>query len=90
MMLSHEPVTVERRRQRQCPSCGAPGMIRGCRVPGVQIQVVTDDGQQRSGLIGLYSDVCMECGLTHFYARRREVAEQIKQVEAQKEETPLA
>jgi hypothetical protein len=88
-MLSQEPA-VERRRQRQCPSCGASGMIRGCRVPGVQIQVVTDDGERHSGLIGLYSDVCVECGLTHFYARRGEVAQQIQQVEAPKVKTPLA
>jgi hypothetical protein len=73
----------ERRRQRQCPSCGATGLVRGCRVPGVQIQVVTDDGQQRSGLIGIYSDVCVECGLTSFYARRDEVAEQVKKIEEQ-------
>ena len=79
--MSHEPV-VERRRQRSCPSCGASGMIRGCRVPGVHLQVVTDDGQQRSSLIGLYSDVCMERGLTHFYARRQEVAVQVAQAEA--------
>ena len=81
MSQSREPVT-ERRRQRQCPSCGAASMIRGCRVPGVQIQVVTDDGEQRSAPIGLYSDVCMECGLTNFYARRTEVAEQITFVQA--------
>jgi len=74
--MSDHPVT-ERRRQRTCPSCGATGMIRGCRVPGVQIQVVTDDGRQRSGLIGLYSDVCVECGLTSFYARRDEVASEL-------------
>jgi ribosomal protein S27AE len=78
--MSHEPV-VERRRQRQCPSCGTASVLRGCRVPGVQIQVLTDDGQKRSAPIGLYSDVCMECGLTHFYARRHDVAEHIKQIE---------
>ena len=55
-------------------------MIRGCRVPGVQIQVVTDDGKQRSGLIGLYSDVCVECGLTSFYARRDEVAIELEKL----------
>ena len=87
--MSHEPV-VERRRPRSCPSCGAAGMIRGCRVPGVQIQVLTDDGKQRSGLIGLYSDVCIECGLTHFYARRNEVAEQVKLIEVQALDTELA
>ncbi len=70
----------ERRRPRSCPSCGATGMIRGCRVPGVQIQVVTDDGQQRSGLIGLYSDVCVECGLTSFYARREEVTGELEKL----------
>ncbi len=74
MSVKPEKPEVERRRQRSCPSCGATGMIRGCRVPGVQIQVVTDDGKQRSGLISLYSDVCVECGLTNFYARRDEVA----------------
>lgn len=87
--MSHEPV-VERRRQRTCPSCGTTSMIRGCRVPGVSIQVLTDDGQQRSSPIGLYSDVCMECGLTHFYARRNEVAEQIKQIEEQESKAELA
>jgi len=56
-------------------------MIRGCRVPGVQLQVVTRDGERRSGLIGLYSDVCVDCGLTSFYARRAEVAEQLQQLE---------
>ena len=79
--MSGQVAVAERRRQRQCPSCGATGLVRGCRVPGVQIQVVTDDGQQRSGLIEIYSDVCVECGLTSFYARRDEVAEQVKKIE---------
>ena len=57
-------------------------MLRGCRVPGVQIQVLTDDGQQRGEPVRLYSDVCMECGLTNFYARRHEVAEQITQLQS--------
>jgi hypothetical protein len=57
-------------------------MIRGCRVPGVQLQVVTRDGERRSGMIGLYSDVCVDCGLTSFYARRTEVAAQLQQLEA--------
>jgi len=57
-------------------------MIRGCRVPGVQLQVITHDGGKRSGLIALYSDVCVDCGLTSFYARRAEVAEQLDQLEA--------
>ncbi len=77
----------ERRRQRQCPSCSATSMIRGCRVPGVQLQIVTSEGDQRSGLIGLYSDVCVECGLTSFYARRAEVAERIQQMERGEGET---
>ena len=71
----------ERRRQRKCPSCGGTSMIRACRVPGVQLQIVTGEGQHRSGLIGLYSDVCVDCGLTSFYARRAEVAEQMQQME---------
>jgi hypothetical protein len=87
--MSGQVVVAERRRQRQCPSCGATGLVRGCRVPGVQIQVVTDDGQQRSGLIGIYSDVCVECGLTSFYARRDEVAEQVKKIEEQGLDTEL-
>jgi len=57
-------------------------MIRGCRVPGVQLQVVTHDGERRSGLIGLYSDVCVDCGLTSFYARRAEVAEQLEKLDS--------
>ena len=60
-------------------------MIRGCRLPGVQIQIVAHDGERRSGLIGLYSDVCMDCGLTSFYARRTEVDAQLKQIEAEEE-----
>lgn len=60
-------------------------MIRGCRVPGVQLQIVTSEGEQRSGLIGLYSDVCVECGLTSFYARRAEVARRIQQMEGEVE-----
>jgi hypothetical protein len=56
-------------------------MIRGCRVPGVQLQIVTGEGEQRSGLIGLYSDVCVDCGLTSFYARRAEVADQMQHME---------
>jgi hypothetical protein len=69
----------ERRRKRECPSCGAASMIRGCRVPGVQLQIVTGEGD-RSGLIGLYSDVCVDCGLTSFYARRSEVASQMQEM----------
>jgi len=72
---------VERRRKRRCPSCGGTSTIRGCRVPGVQLQIVREDGEQRSGLIALYSDVCVDCGLTSFYARRGEVASQIKQLD---------
>lgn len=72
----------ERRRQRKCPSCGGSSMIRGCRLPGVQIQIVSHEGGRRSGLISLYSDVCMDCGLTSFYARRAEVEAQLKQIEA--------
>jgi hypothetical protein len=53
-------------------------MIRGCRVPGVQLQIVREDSGQRSGLIALYSDVCVDCGLTSFYARRGDVAQQIE------------
>jgi ribosomal protein S27AE len=68
----------ERRRKRKCPSCGGAGMIRGCRVPGVQLQIVREDSGQRSGLIALYSDVCVDCGLTSFYARRDDVAHQIE------------
>jgi hypothetical protein len=49
-------------------------------VPGVQLQVVTQGGQRRSGLIALYSDVCVDCGLTSFYARRAEVAGQLQQL----------
>ena len=71
----------ERRRRRKCPSCGGTSMIRACRVPGVQLQIVTGEGQHRSGLIGLYSDVCVDCGLTSFYARRAEVAKQMQQME---------
>jgi len=52
-------------------------MIRGCRVPGVQLQIVNQEGERRSGLIALYSDVCMDCGLTSFYARRGEVAKEM-------------
>jgi ribosomal protein S27AE len=70
----------ERRRKRLCPSCGGQSMIRACRVPGVQLQVVRDDGGQRSGLIALYSDVCVDCGLTSFYARRGEVAVQMREL----------
>ncbi|NIR00308.1 MAG: hypothetical protein GTN78_08925 [Gemmatimonadales bacterium] len=61
-------------------------MIRACRVPGVQLQVVRDDGERRSGLIALYSDVCVDCGLTSFYARRGEVAVQLRQLEDQVEQ----
>jgi len=73
----------DRRRPRRCPSCSGASMIRGCRVPGVQLQVITHDGGKRSGLIGLYSDVCVDCGLTSFYARRTEVAEQLEQLDAE-------
>ena len=68
----------ERRRKRQCPSCGSSGMIRGCRVPGVQLQIVREDSGHRSGMIALYSDVCVDCGLTSFYARRGEVELEMK------------
>jgi hypothetical protein len=71
----------ERRRERRCPSCGGASMIRGCKVPGVQLQIVTGEGEQRSGLIGLYSDVCVDCGLTSFYARRAEVADQMQEMD---------
>lgn len=84
-----ETVTEERRRKRQCPSCGGTGTIRGCKVPGVQLQVVTEDGARRSGLIDLYSDLCLDCGLTSFYARRPEFTGQLQQLEAdKKEESP--
>ena len=76
----------EQRRQRRCPSCGGTSMIRGCRVPGVQLQVVTQQGDHRSGMIALYSDVCVDCGLTSFYARRGEVAEQLEELEKKEEE----
>jgi hypothetical protein len=61
-------------------------MIRACRVPGVQLQIVREDSGQRSGLIGLYSDVCVDCGLTSFYARRGEVATEIKTLEGDEQE----
>jgi hypothetical protein len=76
----------ERRRKRQCPSCGGTSLIRACRVPGVQLQIVREDSGQRSGLIALYSDVCIDCGLTSFYARRAEVASEIKELEGEKQE----
>jgi hypothetical protein len=58
-------------------------MIRGCRVPGVQLQVITSEGKRQSGAIALYSDVCIDCGLTSFYARRGEVATQLEQLDAE-------
>lgn len=61
-------------------------MIRACRVPGVQLQIVREDSGRRSGLIALYSDVCVDCGLTSFYARRGEVANEIKTLEDQDQE----
>lgn len=73
----------DRRRQRRCPSCSGKSMIRGCKVPGVQLQVVREDSGERSGLIALYSDVCVDCGLTSFYARRGEVAGQLEELENQ-------
>jgi hypothetical protein len=63
-------------------------MIRGCRVPGVQLQIVAHESGRRSGLIHLYSDVCMDCGLTSFYARRPEVATQLQQMESGEEAEP--
>jgi ribosomal protein S27AE len=72
---------TERRRARKCPSCGGSSMIRACKVPGVQLQIVREDSGSRSGLIGLYSDVCVDCGLTSFYARRGEVAEELDLLE---------
>jgi len=86
------PITAqpqqERRRQRECPSCGGTGMIRGCRVPGVELQIVAHGSGHRSGPIHLYSDVCMDCGLTSFYARRPEVASQLKEMERSEEAGP--
>lgn len=79
--MPNEP-QKERRRQRVCPSCGASSMIRGCRVPGVQLQIVKQGGEPISGLIPLYSDVCVECGLTSFYARRGEVTGQVGDLSA--------
>jgi hypothetical protein len=61
-------------------------MIRACRVPGVQLQIVREDSGQRTGLIGLYSDVCVDCGLTSFYARRGEVASEIKSLDVEDQE----
>ena len=69
----------ERRRQRVCPSCGGTSMIRGCKVPGVQLQIVKQGGEPIGDLISLYSDVCVDCGLTSFYARRAEVAGRLGQ-----------
>jgi hypothetical protein len=57
-------------------------MVRGCKVPGVQLQVIREDSDQRSGMIALYSDVCVDCGLTSFYARRGEVVDQLHELEA--------
>lgn len=76
-----EEARQERRRRRQCPSCSGTSLIRGCRVPGIQLQVVSQDGSQRSGMIGLYSDVCVDCGMTSFYARRAEVAEELREMD---------
>jgi ribosomal protein S27AE len=71
----------DRRLRRNCPSCGGKSLIRGCRVPGVQLQIVRDDGGQKSEPIALYSDVCVDCGLTSFYARRGEVATEVRRLE---------
>ncbi|HUU54104.1 MAG TPA: hypothetical protein VMY87_04215 [Armatimonadota bacterium] len=76
----------ERRRQRTCPSCGGTSVIRACRVPGVQLQIVREDSGRHTGLIALYSDVCVDCGLTSFYARRGEVAQEIKVLEDEAQE----
>jgi len=65
-------------------------MIRGCRVPGVQLQVITSEGRQRSGAIALYSDVCIDCGLTSFYARRGEVATQLERLDVEEGEQSQA
>ena len=76
----------DRRRRKQCPSCGGTSTIRGCKVPGVQLQIVREDSGDRSGLIALYSDVCVDCGLTSFYARRGEVAQEIQSLEDERRE----
>ncbi|MBN1460467.1 MAG: hypothetical protein JXA57_13105 [Armatimonadetes bacterium] len=76
----------DRRRKKQCPSCGGTSTIRGCKVPGVQLQIVREDSGDRSGLIALYSDVCVDCGLTSFYARRGEVAQEIQSLEGEERE----
>ena len=76
----------ERRRARKCSSCGGSSMIRACKVPGVQLQIVREDSGSRSGLIALYSDVCVDCGLTSFYARRGEVAQEMKVLEGEGQE----
>jgi len=70
----------ERRRKKKCPSCGGGSLIRACKVPGVQLQIVREDSGRRSGLIALYSDVCVDCGLTSFYARRGEVESQMHEL----------
>ena len=63
-------------------------MIRGCRLPGVQLQIVAHDGERRSGMINLYSDVCMDCGLTSFYARRGEVEAQLEEIRGEDKAAP--
>jgi hypothetical protein len=52
----------------------------------VQLQIVREDSGDRSGLIALYSDVCVDCGLTSFYARRGEVAQEIHILEGEERE----
>jgi len=59
----------ERRRARNCPSCGGKEVLRGNRIDGWAITVPARQGQVRGMRLAPFSDVCLDCGMVTLYVR---------------------
>jgi len=59
----------ERRRRRECPSCGGERIVRGGEVEGVRIRLAPPTEHSEPVSVPVYSDFCGECGMVTLFAR---------------------
>ncbi|MFB3880912.1 MAG: hypothetical protein ACE149_06595 [Armatimonadota bacterium] len=59
----------ERRRRRQCPSCGGDRIVRGGLVEGVRVMLAPQTEISEQLVSPVYSDTCGDCGMVMLFAR---------------------
>jgi hypothetical protein len=62
-------MSAERRRNRNCPSCGGTNLRRESRVPGWTVPTSPSEEVEQALHLNPYCDVCNDCGLLSLYVR---------------------